>query len=523
MATVVEREVAPAAVSRRPPLEAWPALGVAAVVGAGVVLRFVWRSDLWLDEALSVSISRLPLSEIPEALRHDGAPPLYYFLLHAWMGVFGTGDLAVRAFSGVTSVATLPLLLLAARRIIGPAAGTAALVLAASNPFAIRYAVEARMYSLVALECTVGILVLRAALEKPSWARLAALSAVTAALLLTHYWALYLLASVVAWMALRARRGPRPARRAAGRILAALACGALAFLPWLPSFLFQASHTGAPWGRLPRPGVLVSLFDEFAGGGSDAADLLAFILFGLVALALFARPIGDGRVELGLASPPQARALAGIVMATTALAVAAGLATGTPFAGRYLAIVLAPFLLLVALGVVVLPDDRSRVLVLGVASLLGLAVGVGNAGVNRTQAGEVARAISEGARPGDVVAFCPDQLGPAVNRVLARTGADGIVQVTYPRGRSPERIDWVDYAQAIRASPPAAFARRLVDQAGPAHDVWLYWGRGYRPFERRCQTLAAHLNALRPTATLVRSPKVVTRFEHGTLTRYSPS
>ncbi len=523
MATVVERDVVPAAVSQRAPLEVWPAVGVAAVVTTGLVLRFVWLSDLWLDEVLSVNISRLPLSQIPEALRHDGAPPLYYFLLHAWMAVFGTGDVAVRALSGVTSVATLPLLFLAGRRIGGATAGTAALVLAASNPFAIHYAVEARMYSLVALECTVGVLVLLAALENPSWRRLAAVSLVTGALLLTHYWALYLLVSVGAWMALRARREPDPAGRAARRVLAALAVGALAFVPWLPSFLFQAAHTGAPWGQLPRPGVLVGLFREFSGGGGHGAELLAFVLFGLTVLALFARPLVGGRVELRLPPSPPPSALAGIVLATGALAVAAGLASRTPFAGRYLAIVLPPFLLLVALGVVVLPDGRVRGLVLAVASLLGLAVGVGHAGVNRTQAGEVARAISEGGRPGDVVAFCPDQLGPAVNRVLARTAPPGLVQVTYPRGRSPERIEWVDYAEAIRTSSPAAFARRLVDRAGPAHDVWLYWGRGYRPFGRRCSALAAHLESLRPTATMVRAPKVVTRFEHGTLTRYAPS
>ena len=54
---------------------------------------------LWLDEALSVNIARLPLGDIPGALRHDGAPPLYYVLLHLWMRVFGTGDGAVRALA----------------------------------------------------------------------------------------------------------------------------------------------------------------------------------------------------------------------------------------------------------------------------------------------------------------------------------------------------------------------------------------------------------------------------------------
>src|SRR5450759_5280429 len=107
---------------------AWP-LGAAAVAVllAGVVLRFVAHTHLWLDEAQSVAIARLPLPGLFAALRQDGSPPLYYLLLHYWMGWFGTGDnIAVRALSGVISVATLPPFYLLARRTIGRHGGRAA-------------------------------------------------------------------------------------------------------------------------------------------------------------------------------------------------------------------------------------------------------------------------------------------------------------------------------------------------------------------------------------------------------------
>jgi hypothetical protein len=69
-------------------------LGAAAVSAllAGVALRFVAHTHLWLDEAQSVAIARLPLPSLFAALRQDGSPPLYYLLLHYWMGWFGTGD-----------------------------------------------------------------------------------------------------------------------------------------------------------------------------------------------------------------------------------------------------------------------------------------------------------------------------------------------------------------------------------------------------------------------------------------------
>ena len=64
---------------------------------AGTIARFATTSHLWLDEALTVNIARLPLSQIPTALRQDGHPPLFYFLLHGWMAVAGQSDVAVRA------------------------------------------------------------------------------------------------------------------------------------------------------------------------------------------------------------------------------------------------------------------------------------------------------------------------------------------------------------------------------------------------------------------------------------------
>ena len=124
------------------------------------MLRFVTRSPLWLDEALSVNIAQLPLGQIPAALRHDGHPPLYYFLLHGWMALFGTGDVAVRALSGLFAVAALPLAWLVGRRRGGPLLAWLFVGVLALSPFALRYATETRMYSLLMLLVLVGYLLL---------------------------------------------------------------------------------------------------------------------------------------------------------------------------------------------------------------------------------------------------------------------------------------------------------------------------------------------------------------------------
>ena len=144
-------------------------VGVGLVVAAGLLLRFWTRSGLWLDEALTVDIARLPLHEIPDALKHDGAPPLYYYLLHFWIVLFGQSNDAVRALSGLFAVLTLPVGWFCGRRLGGRAVAWTMLVLLASAPFAVYYATESRMYALVILLTGCGFLALaRAVVSAPS-------------------------------------------------------------------------------------------------------------------------------------------------------------------------------------------------------------------------------------------------------------------------------------------------------------------------------------------------------------------
>ena len=46
-------------------------LGIVVALVVGVVGRFVTRSPLWLDEALSVNIAAMPLADIGTALRSE--------------------------------------------------------------------------------------------------------------------------------------------------------------------------------------------------------------------------------------------------------------------------------------------------------------------------------------------------------------------------------------------------------------------------------------------------------------------
>ena len=128
--------------------------------------------------------------------------------------------------------------------------------------------------------------------------------------------------------------------------------------------------------------------------------------------------------------------------------------SSSAYASRYAAVLFPLFVLVVAGGVSRFVDRRVRLVVLLVMlglSMMGVYHGATSA---RTQAKELAASVAERARPGDLVVYCPDQLGPGGARVMP----PGLDQVVFPDFSGPERVDWVDYADRIEAADPAAFA-----------------------------------------------------------------
>jgi hypothetical protein len=463
---------------------AWPrpdaatlTVAAAAMAAALVLSR---RTGLWLDEAQSVAIARLPLRDLVHALRHDGAPPVYYVLLHGWMGLFGDGDVAVRSLSSVLAVAAVAPTVAAARR---TGAGAATGVVLVTLPFFYRYGTEARMYSLVFLLVAVGWW----AFVTERWALLAV---ATGLLLLTHYWAFFLVVPAMA-IALWLRRF---------KAVAAVAAGGLLFLPWLGVFAYQAAHTGAPWAVPARLDLFERALRGFAGG-TNRVSVLGFLAFALAVLA-----VRHSRA---------ARPLAVAVAVPLALGFVVSEVTGAAFAERYAAIVFVPFCALVALGF----DHVGRPSTTRAAVAGFVALGLVMSGVAvhrpRSQAPAIAAALDHRAAALDVVVFCPDQLGPGVMRLLH---AD-VVTTAYPAGGSGATVDWVDYAERNRAADPAAFAAQVHRQAA-ARTVWVVASPGYRTFGRSCTRLVEELRRLRGgDERVVRLKR--SSYEHASLWRFA--
>lgn len=487
---------------------------------AGLALRLWPRSALWLDEAQTVAFSREPLTQIPSLLRTDGAPPLYYLLLHVWMAIFGTSTYAVRGMSIVCSLATIPVLALAARRYGGRAALWPCVVLLAVSPFAIRYGTEARMYALVILLVSLLLLAVPWAMDRPGLRRAAVVAVLAALVLYTHYWGLYLLGAggaallVCAWCWRATSRG-----RGALWVLGGLVGGFVLWLPWVPSFLYQAANTGTPWAPSPSPSDILNTVPELAGGTRMSGIVLAIVLVLAILLALFARPRDAWRTELDWRPNSPAWLLVIVLVLCPTLAVAGGMLSGSAFVPRYNSVIFPVLVLVAAIGVGRLGGRPAKAIVLGMACLAAIPLTVDEARTARTPATWIAERLEAQARPGDVVVFCPDQLGPAVSRVLSEKDVTGLQEGVFPDWRAPDRVDWVDYEERYEHGSPAAFATEADERAGGG-SVWLVWSALYPPTESACSGLREALVARRPVEQRIVPDLPDDYLDHGALLRF---
>ncbi len=135
----------------------------------------VYRLDaqaIWWDESLSVYRATRDLGTvlantilIQNIVTTDTVPQCYFLMLHFLVRAFGTSEFALRFFSVLANVATIPLLYALARRWLGSPAALIAASLGALSPFYIWYAQEARPYALVLFWSTLAVYALTRAFD----------------------------------------------------------------------------------------------------------------------------------------------------------------------------------------------------------------------------------------------------------------------------------------------------------------------------------------------------------------------
>lgn len=112
----------------------------------------IHSADFWRDEAFSIRVAEQTFRDVIEVIAKDTAPPLHTIILHAWLKLFGIGELSARLPSLIFGVLTvIPTYLIADKIFSKNIDKYIAMLLFILNPLLIWYSQEARAYSLLLL------------------------------------------------------------------------------------------------------------------------------------------------------------------------------------------------------------------------------------------------------------------------------------------------------------------------------------------------------------------------------------
>jgi hypothetical protein len=427
---------------------------LAALVVVGFVLRLpgvrVWY---WGDEIQTVVISKRSLTEIPSGLARDGAPPLFYYLLHFWMRVFGSSETSTHSLTVLLGLLTIVAAWWFGRRHGGLWGALLAGAAIAVNPFLVQYSTETRNYALFALLGVVAIgLTLDLLLLETRYTHYV-LGVVLGLTMLTHAWGLFFVPAVVGaiWLDAFVRRD----RELAVRGGISLAIAIVLFAPWVPKFIDQTRHTGAPWNvRYSLPSTLDQMV-PYVGNRAVAAIAVLAVAVAFVAAYLAKRLA----IELVVAA----------VACVATLAAAFVYSYVTPVWQARYGLVVVGAALLVA-GVVA---SRTRA---GVGALSIALVAMAAWTVHEVS--DIKKDGKPDARLRDVAAVVADDVPQiavsdqgTLNTLRYYLGDEqgGPVRYISPYGQLPDPTfyDWRDDLDRLRAADPPAVAATPIADAAP--------------------------------------------------------
>jgi mannosyltransferase len=261
------------------------------LIGFALRVAFLGRQSLWYDEAFSLAVARAEPSVFWAALLSDGVhPPGYYLLLRESLAFFGTSEFALRFLSSVAGTLAVPLMWRLGRALRNERWGLAAGLLLALNPFALWYAQEARMYSLLLCLTIAGGYAFWKLITRPTPARWLWLTLISALSFAVHYFALISSLAQFVYLVVNLRRTHRSLRW----WVSAQAVAFLTFLPWAVAIATREGRNfGIGWIHPPTLLDLPLTLSNLALALSDPASPWTW-----VGLLLLVAAAGIGAVSL---------------------------------------------------------------------------------------------------------------------------------------------------------------------------------------------------------------------------------
>lgn len=212
----------------------------------GIIMMVSLGQSVWFDEGYSISLAQQSYGELLALTAVDAHPPFYYLLLKIWGELFGFHEFALRSLSAVCMAGAIMVMMALTRRLFGMRAMVLAIPAFLLAPFLLRYGYEIRMYALATLISVLATYVMVRALASAQkafwwWSAYAVLVAL-------GMYTLYMMAAVwvahAVWLLWCSLREHIPFLK--WRWMYAYVGAVVLFVPYLPTFLWQFSHSALP-------------------------------------------------------------------------------------------------------------------------------------------------------------------------------------------------------------------------------------------------------------------------------------
>jgi len=208
-----------------------------------------FTQSLWRDEAFSLLVAQKPISFIFQNLTFE--PPVYYILLHYWIRVFGTSEIAARSLSllGFT-LATMVVIVWSEKLFNKHWLSWVTPLLFFTNPMLIYYAFEIRTYGWYVFFVVLSLY----AYSQSRWRLWVAASVLG---FYTHtYFLFFFIAQAIHWIVLHRRKLLKPLKLIHEPMVASSILIVSMMLPWLIRVMKETAVFASSW-YFPVNGNLV--------------------------------------------------------------------------------------------------------------------------------------------------------------------------------------------------------------------------------------------------------------------------
>ncbi len=436
---------------------AWLAVAALTVLAAFLQLHAITAKSFWLDEGTSLAFAHLDAYNLLRILwRREMNMVLYYLLLRGWLHL-GDSVAFIRGLSVVFATAAVPAIFLTGRKMGGTAVGLMGALLLSVNAFQVRYAQEARSYSLLVLLVILSTYCLVASVEngrRRDWNWYIAISSLA---IYAHFFAVLIVMSHWAATRIADRAGIEPPASSSPESKAQRARAWRLIALWtFPIWLFIATTGAGPIAWIPRPGIgdVIGLLKKLSGNAET--PLL------LVYCVCVAAGLGAG---VYAAVRRKKFAFSYVVLACwmfVPLIIVLAVSIARPvFASRYLIISLPAWIMLAAAGI-----SSMRPRVLGYVAA-GAVVWLGIGGVRsyykadfdigRNDVRSATNYILDHAQPGDGVVFYILSTRFPYDYYAARRKAEFKPDILWPGNNSG--VAWRDFMGVPAAARVPELAR----------------------------------------------------------------